>query len=569
MKFISISVKNFRNFENITDLSLNNRNIFFGMNDVGKSNFLAAIRFIFDYGFRKNGFQQTDFYNLDNESKIIEITVKLDISQDNRYSNMLRAKAKGAIGSNVSAFYIKANSTYNGDLKQYLCELWWGSDMEDLELINPNNSYSELDKLFDVVYIGSSIDVDVLFKKNFTSLVKRSNDDLEEIKEAVDNLKLKYKEIESVKQIESALDTEYKKFVKKGFKLTLAPTDINIDPYKNIALMLSKGENCKDYPLSGDGQRKISAYALTRLISLKHSTKIHLFLIEEPENHLHRTSLLKLSLSIFNEQEYPYLFVTTHSSELLTEMDNVNLIRIYGNPVIARSCFYQVPEEYLKLKNILNSNLASALFYNKVLLVEGPSELILFEQILKTKYPEYKTDGNIILPVNGTGFENYIKILSSIGIVVIVKTDNDLRRKKNSTVYELLGLNRIKKIVEIYQTMGIKSELNIVFNEEVNSTEPKEIRKQIYTRNSTNILNVENEFKVFISKIDLENDLNEVIEDTMKEYLDTDDAVNYLQKNKMKNMAELVTYLQDEDITKIFEHSNFKCVKELIKDEEN
>ena len=35
MKFSSISIKNFRNFENITNLDLNNRNIFFGMNDVG------------------------------------------------------------------------------------------------------------------------------------------------------------------------------------------------------------------------------------------------------------------------------------------------------------------------------------------------------------------------------------------------------------------------------------------------------------------------------------------------------------------------------------------------------
>ena len=150
--------------------------------------------------------------------------------------------------------------------------------------------------------------------------------------------------------------------------------------------MLSKGEEIKDYPLSGDGQRKISAYALTRLISLQTKNKIHLFLIEEPENHLHRTSLFKLSLSIFNEKEYPYLFVTTHSSELLSEMDNVNLIRIFGNPVVAKSCFYKVPEDYVRLKNILNSNLASALFYNKVLLVEGPSELILFDHLLKIKH---------------------------------------------------------------------------------------------------------------------------------------------------------------------------------------
>ena len=62
----------------------------------------------------------------------------------------------------------------------------------------------------------------------------------------------------------------------------------------------------------------------------------------------------------------------------------------------------------------------------------------------------------------------------------------------------------------------------------------------------------------------MENDLNEVLEEEMKNYLNTDNAVEYLQKNKMKNMAELVTFLNDDDLTKIIEHPNFKCVKELI-----
>lgn len=38
MKFESIKIKNFRNFEDI-ELTLSNKNIFFGVNDVGKTNF--------------------------------------------------------------------------------------------------------------------------------------------------------------------------------------------------------------------------------------------------------------------------------------------------------------------------------------------------------------------------------------------------------------------------------------------------------------------------------------------------------------------------------------------------
>lgn len=52
MEFFSIRIKNFRNFEDI-ELDLSNKNIFFGLNDVGKTNFLYALRYVFDKDIRK------------------------------------------------------------------------------------------------------------------------------------------------------------------------------------------------------------------------------------------------------------------------------------------------------------------------------------------------------------------------------------------------------------------------------------------------------------------------------------------------------------------------------------
>ena len=61
MKFSTIRIKNFRNFEDI-NIKLSNKNVFFGLNDVGKTNFLYALRFLFDRNIRKNGFIDSDFY---------------------------------------------------------------------------------------------------------------------------------------------------------------------------------------------------------------------------------------------------------------------------------------------------------------------------------------------------------------------------------------------------------------------------------------------------------------------------------------------------------------------------
>ena len=55
MKFDAVTIKNFRNFENIT-IDLTNKNVLFGMNDVGKTNFLYALRFLFDKDVRRQNF---------------------------------------------------------------------------------------------------------------------------------------------------------------------------------------------------------------------------------------------------------------------------------------------------------------------------------------------------------------------------------------------------------------------------------------------------------------------------------------------------------------------------------
>ena len=52
MKFEKVVIKNFRNFDNV-ELDLSNKNIFFGLNDVGKTNFLYALRYVFDKDIRK------------------------------------------------------------------------------------------------------------------------------------------------------------------------------------------------------------------------------------------------------------------------------------------------------------------------------------------------------------------------------------------------------------------------------------------------------------------------------------------------------------------------------------
>lgn len=93
MIFKKIIIRNFRNFKE-TNIDLSNKNVFFGLNDVGKTNVLYAFRYVFDNELRKKGIIESDFFQR-NINDPIEITVSLDISDDNEDNQKIRAIIKG------------------------------------------------------------------------------------------------------------------------------------------------------------------------------------------------------------------------------------------------------------------------------------------------------------------------------------------------------------------------------------------------------------------------------------------------------------------------------------------
>ena len=70
---------------------------------------------------------------------------------------------------------------------------------------------------------------------------------------------------------------------------------------------------------------------------------------------------------------------------------------------------------------------------------------------------------------------------------------------------------------------------------------------------------------IYLSKVDLENDLNEILHDKLCEYLSESNPVAYLQGAKHFRMVDLVKLLTNDDCMKIFDNYNFACLKEITK----
>ncbi len=557
MKFEGISINNFRNFKKI-DIKLANKNIFFGLNDVGKTNFLHALRYLFDKDIRKLNLLDSDFHNK-NVEKPIEIIVTLDISDTSCIdSQKLRAQLKGAILSEHKKVYIKLRAEYDKNELVALPLLYWGGDLKNLHEMKQRGYLYEIDYVINVLYIDSYVDLNSLFKKNVNTLIKNENeadqDVLTHIQETVEALNSHISSLSGIKDFEAKITPEYHKFKDENISISIKSEIAVKGLYSNIIPYIKQDGDSNLYPTAGEGRKKLLAYSIFDIISEESAEKkINIFLIEEPENHLHKSMQIALSQVLFTDEKYKYLFVSSHSPFILYEMDNVNLVRIYNETKInSASTFYKVPEEYEKNREMLNRSLSEAIFADKVLLVEGPSELMLFQKLLTVVNPFYEADGGYILDVRGVGFRPYYTILDALHIQNIIKTDNDLRQRNDGT-YSVLGFSRCNNYInkKLLPCTPIKTNSVIA-------------KQKLYNDNIKVLDDIRVKYKIFLSKCDLENDLDEFMHDELTGYLGTDNVVEYLQDSKHYHMVELVKKISDADCLKIYSHYNLACLKGVI-----
>lgn len=560
MRFNLVTIKNFRNFEDIS-VDLTNKNVLFGMNDVGKTNFLYALRYVFDKDIRKQNFGDTDYYKKKVEMPI-EIVIAIDISDtENADSQKLRAKLKGAILSNQDIVYIKVKADYDKKEMMGIPILYWGGNLEELEEMKVHGTFFEIDYVFNAIYIDAYVDLYTLFKKNANKLLVNDKDQdkdiLDNICKTCDELNAQISGLSGIRAFEEKIAPEYKKFRHDDISVSVKSEIAIKGLYSNIVPYIKQDTDDSLYPTSGEGRKKLLVYAIFDLLSQEEEEKkINIFLIEEPENHLHRSMQIALSHILFLDDKYQYLFMTTHSPYVLTEMDKVNLVRIYNeDKIVSRSFLYTVPTKFKSQRKMLNRGLVEAIFADKVLLVEGPSENVLFGKVLSEINPFYEADGIYILPVGGFGFGPYYETLDALQIDNTIKTDNDLRKIKGKEEYSVLGFSRLNNYI------GEKILPDIPISES-----GVEAKRKLYDDNREKLDEIREKYSLYLSRCSLEEDLDEVIHNQMITYLPNADGnpIGYLQDAKNNHMVELVEKLTAEDCKCIYEHYNFACLKEVM-----
>ena len=210
---------------------------------------------------------------------------------------------------------------------------------------------------------------------------------------------------------------------------------------------------------------------LLNFIILTYLYKGGIFLIDEPELHLHRRWQKKL-LNLFSDiiQKYNVqLILVTHSPHFIKNEVLGNLIRIYKEDGQSKIVVPDKKELSKKTQKdiflfITSSNNEKVFFANKVILVEGIVDRIIFESILQTVQKE--DNDEIIEMVEVLGKDNFKRFASfldtwKINHAIIADNDYllDIGSKEVKKLY-VVDTKKIKNQIGNKNSKDIKTLLN-------------------------------------------------------------------------------------------------------------
>ena len=157
----------------------------------------------------------------------------------------------------------------------------------------------------------------------------------------------------------------------------------------------------------------------------RQSDRANIVMVEEPENHLSHTSLTTLlsrMATLAGEQQQ--LFVTTHSSFVLNRLGLDSLLLV-GSDEAARIPDLE-PDTVSYFRKLPGYDTLRMVLARKVVLVEGPSDEIIFERIFTDIYGKLPMACGIdVLSMRGLSLARCLELCAALDKQVAALRDND------------------------------------------------------------------------------------------------------------------------------------------------
>jgi len=187
-----------------------------------------------------------------------------------------------------------------------------------------------------------------------------------------------------------------------------------------------------DIPLTLVGKGEQNAIKIK--LAMEASDTCHVFLMEEPENHLSHTNLNRLIGKIVSKSKGRQLIITTHSSFVLNKLGVENTLLFDGSAAIRLNDLPTSTEAYFR--KLPGHDTLRMILARRTILVEGPSdELVVQKAFLQTHGTMPLEAGVEVISVNSLAFKRFLDIGRLLKIAVSVVTDNDSKTAAKKANY--------------------------------------------------------------------------------------------------------------------------------------
>lgn len=447
-----IRLVNYRRFKDIKVPLNQNRTIFIGDNESGKSTILEAISLVLSGS--KTKVQNLGLDCLFNSEVVDEFQ-----KSDKAYAKLPRLLVEVFLKDIQS---IDLDGKNNSD-KTSQCGL-------KLEIF-PDEEYAK--EIAIILSKPDSIIPFEFYEINFTTFADQSYNGYKKYLSylLIDNTHVnsEYAMREYVKEIfrlnaneleRNLLQNDYRKFKEhfKSSKLQLLNNKFEDFEFvlksgsaDNLESDLTVAENQIRIENRGKGHQSI---VKTKLALNKNGSKsIPVLLFEEPENHLSHMTMRKLIDDVENMHDNQ-LIIATHSSLIAASLELRYIVMLNSTH-----------EELLSLKDLdsstsrffvkaPNHNVLEFVLSKKVILVEGPSEFILMPSFFKSVYGSSLENANVnVISVGGISFKPYLEIAKVLSIKTAIIRDNDRDHNKKCVV-NYSDYDQYENIIKVFSEIN-------------------------------------------------------------------------------------------------------------------
>lgn len=540
-----IKLFQYRNFAE-AHINLARNSLVIGGNDVGKTNMIHALRVLLDKSLSDADIEPSaqDFHCFPAGGQANDFTIRIAFS--NVKEDAVLSLLKGYVSAS-GHFFLEFRAK-RADLSY---GIFAGHDLAAMEEISSRFYLKHLH----LKYVHSQRDLLRYIRSEKKHLLRlaqelRSNDQIgaDNVKMAALGEQLKsvnagVKNLSYVSSATSDLNTELQKLAHHhtGYNVSLDTGAIDIQHFIE-QLELGASTNGSPVMLGGDGRNNQILLALWKAKSVHEHDKdneVVIYCVEEPEAHLHPHQQRKLASYLIDELPGQTI-VTTHSPQISASYPPNSVVRLLRNGAqtfaASNGCSAIIDSSWKGLGYRMSILPAEAFFASAVLLVEGPSEMLFYAAVARNHGIDLDRLNISLLSVDGVSFEVYRRVLVALAIPFSMRTDNDISLvssgPRNALIHQknLAGMNRALALA------GLQS----LPHAPLHYTQQHSIADNTWQ----NVSNSVNPQGIFISQIDLENDIAAERPDLMAGFKDMEphEAIAYLQGKKAVRMQEFVDH---------------------------